>query len=521
MAQLIKIGTAPSNNIVLVGQYVSARHAEITVLDSGEIYIEDKGSTNGTFVGPNKTRLTPGTEVQIQRGDLVLFGNEPLNWAQIPKPFNSDGHYKRIITIGSNFRNDIQVRSSTVSRYHANVLVDKSGKVFIMDNGSTNGTEVNGTRIKPHQPTRIKKGDLIEVGGENISSRLQTLMPPVFPRNIWPTVAACVIGVGCIVGLVIFLLSILGHQPRNPKDAVVLVAHQYHYKITPKENPYNLPLETELTNFKVTTEGTAFFIDENGRLGTCLHVVEPWRTEYDQEKMSGVIEDAWREYLRSELPRQVQSWDELGRLFQSDTEVARVIRSEFGNSDNSLEKINDMLNTVFTSGYKVTGVTDDIFIGYPGHMYNKIEQMQPASVVAKSANPDIDVAILQLNTKKTPEDRDFFPVENMLTQTPKNMREKFQYIGFPSGSGRSIDEITKEMQPFDRESKIAKVPSKYQFEIQDQTASGASGSPIFNENHQLAGILSAGTQGIGAPTSFAIHAKYLKKLYEEEFPAKN
>ena len=40
--KLLKIGSSSSSNIVLNSEFVSSHHAEILLLDSGEIILEDK-----------------------------------------------------------------------------------------------------------------------------------------------------------------------------------------------------------------------------------------------------------------------------------------------------------------------------------------------------------------------------------------------------------------------------------------------------------------------------------------------
>lgn len=55
--KLLKIGSSSSNNIVLHSDFVSSYHAEMILLDNGDIILEDKNSKNGTFVGNQK--LTP------------------------------------------------------------------------------------------------------------------------------------------------------------------------------------------------------------------------------------------------------------------------------------------------------------------------------------------------------------------------------------------------------------------------------------------------------------------------------
>ena len=122
--RILKIGSDPKNDIVLKSNTVSANHAELTLLNNGDIFIEDKNSTNGTFVRGQK--IQPATEVSIKRSDVIRFADQELPWAQVPQVDEKD--YKRIIGIGNNFRNEIQVPGSTVSRFHATLKVDKQGQ---------------------------------------------------------------------------------------------------------------------------------------------------------------------------------------------------------------------------------------------------------------------------------------------------------------------------------------------------------------------------------------------------------
>ena len=66
-----------------------------------------------------------------------------------------------------------------------------------------------------------------------------------------------------------------------------------------------------------------------------------------------------------------------------------------------------------------------------------------------------------------------------------------------------------------RETKCSKEPGKYDFEFQANSVGGSSGSPVFNIKGQLVGVLWGGSQVAGAATK-AVHAKFLKKMYEEE-----
>ena len=57
---------------------VSRRHARITMSD-GKYYLEDLGSTNGTFVNRGK-RLAPGTRQRLNDGDEIIVGKTFLRF---------------------------------------------------------------------------------------------------------------------------------------------------------------------------------------------------------------------------------------------------------------------------------------------------------------------------------------------------------------------------------------------------------------------------------------------------------
>ena len=71
----ILIGRAPSCTLVLDDDYSSQQHARVFPR-SGEWYVEDLGSTNGTFVGKTRveepTLLPLGSQLRVGQSTLEL-----------------------------------------------------------------------------------------------------------------------------------------------------------------------------------------------------------------------------------------------------------------------------------------------------------------------------------------------------------------------------------------------------------------------------------------------------------------
>lgn len=243
--KLIVIGSANNSHIVLNSPYVSSYHAEILLLDNGDILLEDKGSRNGTFY--NNTKLTPNQEVSIKRGDNIRFANMPLDWSLVPALQKVDFKtIKEMRGIGSNYRNKYQIQGSKVSRFHATMKKMANGKWYIQDH-STNGTTVNGTLIPKDKDVQIKRGDRIMCAGVAVPNPCDSERPIIN----WTMFAGIAAGVALIVALSIILpkFEYNNHNkdiviPDNPKalsdqelyerykSSVVYLSGKYYYKVT-------------------------------------------------------------------------------------------------------------------------------------------------------------------------------------------------------------------------------------------------------------------------------------------------
>jgi len=93
------------------------------------------------IISPVVLRLVfPTGNVDIPAGTSVMLGRDPAE-SLVAAAF---------------------ARFDNVSRRHATVQVDDAGHATIRDEGSTNGTYVNGVRID--RPRKLARGDVVRVG---------------------------------------------------------------------------------------------------------------------------------------------------------------------------------------------------------------------------------------------------------------------------------------------------------------------------------------------------------------------
>jgi ABC transport system ATP-binding/permease protein len=140
---------------------ISETHAEAALGADGRVILKDRESRNGTFV--NGERITTKA---LEEGDLVQLGAceshlllfrdsrpraQKLSEIELNQP---------VIKLGRNPTNTIHLEHPTVSAFHAEIH-KQNGNFELVDLDSSNGTFVNGVRIKQkvlQQRDRISLG---------------------------------------------------------------------------------------------------------------------------------------------------------------------------------------------------------------------------------------------------------------------------------------------------------------------------------------------------------------------------
>src|SRR3989338_578057 len=180
------IGRSAGSDILIENPGVSRHHA-VLLEKNGRFIIEDKGSSNGTFMNGEKItsrELKDGDQMQILKHILVfkapltaakeaasaektMYVDPPQIKASKPgaaKVVLEDGKefplQSTVMTIGSGEEVGLRLEDRGVAEHHASILRGKGGEFVLMHKGGKT-TRVNGEKIQEHH---LKNGDVIEIG---------------------------------------------------------------------------------------------------------------------------------------------------------------------------------------------------------------------------------------------------------------------------------------------------------------------------------------------------------------------
>ena len=517
--KLIVIGSGSDAHLKLNSQFVSGYHAELLLLDNGEILLTDKGSKNGTYL--NDQRLQPNKDIPIKRGDVVRFADQTLDWRNVPAlPMPDISKIKEMRGIGTNFRNKHQLQGERVSRFHA-TLTKKNDKNWYIQDHSKNGTTVNGKAIPSNQDVKLKKGDKILCAGVPVPNPYGEGNSINYRKILMILSIIMFSCAGIYGGIYLFDKIIVKTEDRPIKDrpikdgpikdgpiltdeelfakyknSVVLIYGGYYYKVTAGSYTSVLQQLEELGEFneelgEFNTEwfvnevgkilprknngqatyytGTGFFVSEDGKIVTNLHVARPWT---------------------------------------NDNEVKEKIALH---CKSLLKQLGDVVSDLELIDIEVEGRI--AYIGMiPNGAYIDAANMKKCVELAVPDDIKKDVAILQLITKELPYNNcNIVDLNNaVINDSEIKGGSRMFTLGFPHGSNLQDSEVNV----LAYSGKITQECTKYSFGFDAVSYEGASGSPIFNAKGQLIGVLNAGitkSQGF----NYGIKAVHAKELLEQ------
>lgn len=497
--KLIVIGSGSGAHIKMNSPFVSGYHAELLLLDNGEILLTDKGSKNGTYL--NDQRLQPNKDIPIKRGDIIRFADQTLDWRNVPAlPMPDFSKIKEMRGIGTNFRNKHQLQGERVSRFHA-TLTKKSDKNWYIQDHSKNGTTVNGKAIPSNQDIKLKKGDKILCAGVPVPNPYGE-GSAINYRKIFMTLSLIIFLCGGTYGIVHLLKNIKeggGSEEihriltdeeifEKYKNSTVLLIGYYYYKVSAGNldlEETGLPTEVVLVNNSIqkvngmrskmkSFTGTGFLVSKDGKIVTNLHIARPWL--FDKEM--SYISDKYKMLIAT------------------------------------LASENPALNA-FTSQIKVEGVMSYIGMLHNGAYLSEGNLKQCRELIGHD-NIEKDVAILQLETKSLADTNCNIVDMNQAVTNDAEIRvgSHIFTMGFPFGLSLQDLKTSKGLRLLANGGSITQECTEYSFGFNAPSYGGASGSPIFNAKGQLIGVLNSGmtkSQGF----NYGIKAIYVKELLNQ------
>jgi len=165
----ILVGRGEENDLPLEYEGVSREHFRIEVDDRGP-HLRDLGSRNGTLVNGERS----SGDVLLEPGDRIAFGScllvlcddrlrgqvrlQALSGEAVGREFT----ISRVpFTIGRGNQADLTLPDKLASREHT--MIDRDGERYtVADNGSRNGTLLNGSRLDAVRP--LRSGARIGIG---------------------------------------------------------------------------------------------------------------------------------------------------------------------------------------------------------------------------------------------------------------------------------------------------------------------------------------------------------------------
>lgn len=475
----IKIGRGKNNDVVINDAVVSTSHAIISVSDFGEISIEDLNSKNGTFV--NGKRITKAV---LTSSSIVVLGNHSIDWKQIvqtaknkpaksPISFPHDVVEKKII--GRNPMSQIRYSFDDVSDKHAYICKKSNGEIVIIDNNSTNGTYVNGSKISI--PYTLRKGDIV-----NISNKHPLNWEAVYHIKNKPNVNyKTIISIAASIVLLIGLFLVKPWEKWGKKEwSEIYAEHKNDVVLIYVKSAYyatiqGLPLSTYLDGYdeldythldsegKVSSgiavsSGTGFFISKDGKFLTNRHVVGC--SEYEKEN-----EDLIKETIQSIL------------VLSDLTNLAANVEVKY---------------TILSVGI----VQNDTYI-------DSEKDLIPCTIIKTSMIDELDAAILQTNNKSLPNGSTYVDLSKVVKSEDLVLGYEVCTIGFPKSF--IIGHTSVGLEANNQSGAITQIRGEYEYGHNITIHQGASGSPVYDRKGQFAGIVVSGFLGISQGYNHAIH----------------
>lgn len=145
------------NDVATLADYVQIlrSHGEVGVRDalSGPVLVESPFNIEAASTAPNRFQMS-GLAMQEAVESVLRPDQREVHLLHKRQAGALSSH----VTIGRTSDRDVHIARRDMSKFHAYLTREADGRLLLTDKGSTNGTWVGGTRLRPGEPAVLTDG---------------------------------------------------------------------------------------------------------------------------------------------------------------------------------------------------------------------------------------------------------------------------------------------------------------------------------------------------------------------------